>query len=72
MQLQLEGGASLQARLLVGADGRGSRVREWAQVCGRDTRADEGLSWAGLAVLLPPVLRPPCRAAPPTILHALG
>ena len=35
VQLQLEGGGSLQARLLVGADGRGSRVRQWAQVgCG--------------------------------------
>lgn len=32
VQLQLEGGGSLQARLLVGADGRGSRVRQWAQV----------------------------------------
>ncbi len=32
VQLNLEGGSSLQARLLVGADGRGSRVRQWAQV----------------------------------------
>ncbi|PRW60660.1 mitochondrial succinate-fumarate transporter 1 isoform A [Chlorella sorokiniana] len=38
VQLQLEGGVSLQARLLVGADGRSSRVRQWAQIrtVGRD------------------------------------
>ncbi|KAI7843241.1 hypothetical protein COHA_003075 [Chlorella ohadii] len=38
VQLNLEGGGSLQARLLVGADGRGSRVRQWAQIrtIGRD------------------------------------
>lgn len=32
MRLELEGGGSLHTRLLVGADGRGSQVRRWAQV----------------------------------------
>lgn len=38
VRLELEGGGSLHTRLLVGADGRGSRVRQWAQIrtTGRD------------------------------------
>ena len=35
VRLQLEGGAALHTRLLVGADGCGSLVRRWAKVSSR-------------------------------------
>ena len=35
VRLELQGGASLQTRLLVGADGHDSAVRQWAQARGR-------------------------------------
>lgn len=57
VRLELEGGGSLHTRLLVGADGRHSRVRQWARIRTLDDDSQQHAVVATLATSWP------CRTA---------